>query len=155
MKRWVCVLCVGIWNFFPRSGQLPQPLSIADAPRWRAVVVQGSWVGIRFVKARLTRPSIEDVPAPRPRGRPRKVVAEVVEETVPEPPKRGRPRKIVAEEPQEEQPPPEPAKRGRPRKAEAVELLEVFEELAFALEAFLTARVPIAGEREVSRATRP
>ena len=61
---------------------------------------------------------IEDVPAPRPRGRPRKVVAEVVQEAPPpspEPPKRGQPRKAVAEV---EDAPPEPAPkaRGRPKK---------------------------------------
>ena len=58
---------------------------------------------------------VEEVPAPKPRGRPRKAPAEVAEEEAPaEPLKRGRPRKVVAEEPEEA--PPEPAKRGRPRK---------------------------------------
>ena len=61
---------------------------------------------------------IEDAPAPKPRGRPRKVVAEVVQDAPPpspEPPKRGRPRKAVAEV-VEEAPEPAPKARGRPKK---------------------------------------
>ena len=69
---------------------------------------------------------IEDLPAPKKRGRPRKVVTEDAERpegrAPPEPPKRGRPRKVVAEPPEDAErpegraPPSSPPKRGRPRK---------------------------------------
>ena len=64
---------------------------------------------------------IEDVPAPKKRGRPRKeVVALEPQEAPPEPPKRGRPRKVVIETPE---PPPRRAK--KPREASDMEPAQV------------------------------
>ena len=55
---------------------------------------------------------IEDVPAPKPRGRLRKVVEEAP--PPPEPPKRGRPKKVLEEE--APGPPPPPPKQKRAKK---------------------------------------
>ena len=54
---------------------------------------------------------IEDVPAPKPRGRPRKVIVEEAPPPPPEPAKRGRPKKVVEEAPPEAPPEPPPKKR--------------------------------------------
>ena len=53
---------------------------------------------------------IEDVPAPKPRGRPRKVIVEEAPPP-PEPAKRGRPKKVV-----EQEAPPEPPPKKRTKK---------------------------------------
>ena len=93
---------------------------------------------------------IEDVPAPKPRGRPRKVV----EEAPPEPPKRGRPKKVVEEAPE---PPPPPPKQKRARKQRDPSELEP-KQVSFSTsrgERSFAARAPKKMQPEVQEAPQP